>query len=205
MEGAQTIWLCRHGERMDSVDRAFGGPDPILSELGLVQAEETGARLRGEHIRRIFTSPFLRAVQTADGIAEALDLPLFIERGFGEWLNPEWFSEDPPLAIAPLLRHFRRIDASHTSVVTPTLPETGDVASRRSGEAALTIAARHPNEDLLFVGHGHSVIGMALALLGAPVEADVSYCGLFKITRGSQGATLEFANDTGHLSRLQSA
>lgn len=204
MTDVQTIWLCRHGERMDSVDPVFRGPNPILSELGLQQAEETGARLRDERISRIFTSPFLRTVQTADGIAGVLDLPIFIERGFGEWLNPEWFSEAPHLPIEPLLRHFKRLDASQPSVLTPAFPETGEIASRRSGEAALAIAHRHPTENLLFVGHAHSVFGMASALLGTPAEAGIDYCSLFKITRSTEGATLELANETGHLSQLHS-
>ena len=39
--------------------------------------------------RLIFASPFLRAVETADHIAEVLDRPVLIERGASEWLNPK--------------------------------------------------------------------------------------------------------------------
>ena len=97
-ETGQVVWICRHGNRIDFVDpawRGHNGDDPHLSPDGVVQAQETGKRLRGEGIRYIFSSPFLRTVETAHYIAEAIDVPIYIEEGASEWLNPEWFSALP--------------------------------------------------------------------------------------------------------------
>ena len=93
--GRQTIWLCRHGNRIDFVDPSWKGDDPPLSEEGVIQAKETGLRLQGEGIAPLFTSPFLPTIETAHHIAEALDLSIKIEHGASEWLNAEWFSERP--------------------------------------------------------------------------------------------------------------
>ena len=122
-DGHQTIWLCRHGNRIDFVDPSWKGDDPPLSADGIIQAQETGLRLQGEGIQHIFTSPFLRTIETAHYIAEALDLPIKIEHGASEWLNAEWFSERPAhLPLDALLRRFPRVDGRYKSVVMPAYP-----------------------------------------------------------------------------------
>lgn len=87
----RVLWACRHGERIDQVDpnwrhtaRAYD--DPPLSDRGLVQANETGQRLKSEHIDFIFSSPFERCVNTAQSIVDARDtpLPIFLEPGITE-------------------------------------------------------------------------------------------------------------------------
>ena len=104
----QTIWIARHGNRLDFVNPEWFNTaerpyDPPLSPDGIVQAQELGQRLVGERIRHIFASPFLRTVQTADRVAQILDLPIKIESGLGEWLNPDWMKSDPErLSIAVL-------------------------------------------------------------------------------------------------------
>ncbi|MBV8884961.1 MAG: histidine phosphatase family protein, partial [Chroococcidiopsidaceae cyanobacterium CP_BM_RX_35] len=67
---AQTVWLARHGNRIDFVNpewfkTAERRYDPHLSDDGVVQAQQLAQRLKGEGIAHIFASPFLRTVQTA--------------------------------------------------------------------------------------------------------------------------------------------
>ena len=66
----RTVWLVRHGNRQDFVDRSWRETaarphDPPLSADGREQARETGRFLAGEPIDHLFASPFLRAVETA--------------------------------------------------------------------------------------------------------------------------------------------
>lgn len=200
MTGPQNIWLCRHGNRIDRIDRSQRGPDPRLSEDGIVQARETGQRLLGENIRYIFASPFLRTVETAHYIAETLNLSVKIEAGLGEWLNAEWFHTQPELhSRIELRRRFARIDDTYHSIVIPTYPEDAQQASERAGRAARILADRFKS-NVLFVGHGHSVMGMATALLGQPCSAPCYLCGLFKFSRNGPKTTLELAGDASHLS-----
>ena len=100
MPEEQVVWIARHGNRQDFVDphwaRRAGRPhDPGLSPDGELQARELAERLSGEGIEAVYCSPFLRTVQTAHAVAELLGLPLQIEHGACEWLNPEWFSRAP--------------------------------------------------------------------------------------------------------------
>ncbi len=195
----QVVWLCRHGNRIDFMDPSWQGDDPHLSPDGVQQARETGERLRSESIRRIFASPFLRTVETAHYIAEALDLPIHIEHGACEWLNPEWFPNPPRLMTPNELRErFPRVDTEYQSMLTPAYPEDGDTASRRAGEAARLVANRF-RDDILLIGHGHSVGGMAVGLLDDVPEFSCGMCALLKIVRTNGTSTMELAGDTSHL------
>lgn len=91
----RTIWVCRHGERVDNIDHRWGKKDcrawddPPLSDRGRVQAQEVGQRLKDEHIDHIISSPFERCVQTAQLIASVHSrLPhIFLDHGICEVLT----------------------------------------------------------------------------------------------------------------------
>lgn len=77
------IVLVRHGERIDRYLESIGQDwistaprpqDPILSEGGSKDAYRVGTLLKGIGATRILCSPFIRTVQTAHYIAEALGL-----------------------------------------------------------------------------------------------------------------------------------
>ena len=137
----QVVWICRHGNRIDHVDPSWEGLDPHLSADGVVQAQETGARLREEGIRHIFASPFLRTVETAYHIAEALDLSVKIEHGACEWLGSEWVPQ-PGFFIPPeeMRRRFPRVDTTYESMVFPGFPEDGGALRDRCRQAAARLA-----------------------------------------------------------------
>lgn len=73
------LWA-RHGQNLANVTRTFSYRvyDEDLTDLGRAQARELGERLRGEPDRptAIVCSPMKRARQTADVIADVLDLPV---------------------------------------------------------------------------------------------------------------------------------
>jgi broad specificity phosphatase PhoE len=199
-DGRQNIWLCRHGNRIDFVDPSWRGDDPHLSEDGIIQAQQTGLRLKGEGIQHIFASPFLRAVETAHHIAQSLDLPIKIEQGASEWMNPEWFSERPrPVPLEVLVQRFPRIDAKYRSAVIPQYPESAEEAFARAGQTG-RILADTCKGDLLIVGHGHSVTGMAKGFMGEECEISCGLCALVKIVRHEGRSTLELDGDVRHLS-----
>ena len=199
----RTIWLCRHGIRIDQVNptwRRRNGHDPHLAPEGVQQARETGERLRGAGIAHIFSSPFTRAVETAHHIAQALDLPIKIERGAGEWLNPRWFSQMPETASAKeLAGRFPRVDPAYESLVAPRYPETGEESWARAGRTTRLLAERYGG-DLLLVGHGHSVVGMSWGLLDGRPYIHAGLCALVVVGRRNGAWVLELNGDTSHLS-----
>lgn len=203
---SQIVWIARHGNRLDFVNpdwftKAEMPYDPPLSEDGLIQARELGQRLKAESIDHIFSSPFLRTVQTANEVAEILDLPIKLEAGLSEWLNPEWMNGMPQkLPLEVLAKQYTRIDSSYTSVVIPQYPESNEKVMERTGETITKLLEKFSN-DLLIVGHGASVIGSATKLVGGNPIINASFCCLVKIARYSQGWKMELDGDTSHLSQ----
>ncbi len=206
----QIVWIARHANRLDFVNpdwflTAERRYDPPISDDGVIQAQQLAQRLKGESIAHIFASPFLRTVQTANQVAEVLDLPIKLESGLSEWLNPVWMKTIPEkLSIEALAELFPRIDLSYTSRVVAEYPETGEKALSRSGETARRLADEFP-EDILLVGHGASVLGATMGLVGgiAKSEVNASLCCLVKVVRQDQEWLMELNGDTSHLSQIE--
>lgn len=204
---AHTVWIARHGNRQDFVDpdwpkTAERPYDPGLSPDGVVQARQLAERLEHEDISALFTSPFLRTVETTNQIAELLDLPIFLEPGLSEWFNPEWFPAAPETTPSDsLAERFPRVDLTYSSRIQPRYPETEDDAMRRSAEAAHSIA-RHFSESVLLVGHGVSVAGATVGLDADAVIRECGLCCLFKVVRHTGKWRMELCADVSHLDEV---
>ncbi len=208
---SQTVWIARHGNRLDFVNPAWfetaARPyDPPLSADGWVQVGELAARLQSEKIRYIFASPFLRTVQTAYGVAEVLDVPVRLHWGLCEWLNEDWMKAMPETgSLSELAAEFPRIDATVPIRGMPRYPETEQECLARAGAAIAELVQELPEEDFLCVGHGASVLGMTMGLVEGvkPREVNTSLCCLVKVVRKEQGWVMELNGDTSHLSRRE--
>lgn len=201
----QTLWIARHGNRLDfvnpdwfnSAERPY---DPPLSEDGFVQARELGHRLKSERIDRIFASPFLRTVQTAYEVAKILEMPIQLEAGLSEWLNPEWMSATPKrLPLEVLVQQYPAIDLSYTSRVLPQYPESEEVMSMRMAETAKRLAAEF-SENILLVTHGAFVVEGTAGLVGRKAAVNPALCCLVKLVRHSETWEMELNGDISHLS-----
>ena len=208
---SQIVWIARHANRLDFVNpdwflTAERRYDPPLSEDGMVQAQQLAKRLKGENIAHIFASPFLRTVQTAHAVAEVLDLPIKLETGLSEWLNPAWMTEEPQRLSTPALAElFPRIDTSYTSCIAAKYPETYEQMQQRSGQTARCLTREFSPEDILLVGHGASVLGGTIGLVGeiARTEVKASLCSLVKVVRQHPEWLLELKGDTSHLTQVE--
>ncbi|MEH2200108.1 histidine phosphatase family protein [Nostoc sp.] len=208
---SQIVWIARHANRLDFVNpdwflTAERRYDPPLSDDGMVQAQHLAKRLKRENIGHIFASPFLRTVQTANAVAELLNLPIKLETGLSEWLNPVWMTEEPERLSTPALaKLFPRIDTSYTSRIAAKFPETHEKVRERSGQTARCLASEFFPEDILLVAHGASVLGGAMGLVGeiAKTEVKASLCSLVKVVREDPEWLLELKGDTSHLTHIE--
>jgi probable phosphoglycerate mutase len=75
-EGMKFLYFVRHGESAANRRREFAnrGQGPELTEIGCRQAAMTASRLAGNGIKHIYSSPLRRARQSADIIAEILNI-----------------------------------------------------------------------------------------------------------------------------------
>jgi broad specificity phosphatase PhoE len=201
----QVVWIARHGNRLDFVrpewfDTAKRRYDPPLSEDGLIQARKLARRLKSANIKHIFSSPFLRTIQTANQVAEALDLPIWIERGLGEWLNPDWMTEMPETHPEEELTDlYPRIDWSYASKIVPEYPESEKKCRQRMQQTAFRLIDNY-KEDILLVGHAASILGITQGLIEGNPTINYSLCCLVKLLHNGSSWNLELNGDTSHLS-----
>ena len=81
--------LIRHGQSEFNVvygqtRRDPGITDPCLTAEGRRQAAALAEFLRAERVKRLIASPYTRALETAEIIAAALDLPVTVDPVVGE-------------------------------------------------------------------------------------------------------------------------
>jgi broad specificity phosphatase PhoE len=167
----QTLWLVRHGHRLDFIqpewfDTAVYPYDPPLSSEGFDRAISLAQEFRQVSIDRIYTSPFLRTIQTADPLARLLQLPIRLEWGLCEWLCQYWTSGFPETNPAEdLMQCYPNIDVSYQSLVMPCYPETAEELDARILNIAYKLMQGNC-QNILAIAHKGSVLGIAAALTG---------------------------------------
>jgi broad specificity phosphatase PhoE len=200
----QTIWIARHGNRLDFVypewfNTAKRRYDPPLSKDGLIQANLLAKRLKNENINHIFVSPFLRTIQTAYPLAQILNLPLKIEQGLSEWLNQEWMTEMPKTEPKNELKiKFPLIDWHYQSLVIPQYPETETQVKQRSAKTIIQLIENY-QENILLIGHSVSVQGCVLELLKENTQINTPLCSLTKLIKEQDQWQLKLNGDISHL------
>ncbi|MGB7339110.1 MAG: histidine phosphatase family protein [Phototrophicaceae bacterium] len=202
----RTLYLVRHGHRLDEIDKqwyekANGDKyDSPLSDTGKEQAQKLAQRLHQEPIDWVFTSPYYRAIQTAHPIAEALDLPLYVENGIGEWLGKSMMPQEPNILPAFQRRdEFPMLEFSHNPRVIPHYPETASQCFDRLEHAITQLLADYDG-NLLIVGHGRTVTGLAHRLVGQPESTfKLNNAGITKLDYDNGKWVTRLNSDTTHL------
>jgi broad specificity phosphatase PhoE len=200
----QNLWITRHGNRYDFVYpdwflTALRRYDPPLSKDGIMQAKQLAKRLKSEKIAYIFSSPFLRTIQTAHEVAEILDLSIQLEQGLGEWLNQDWMSETPELQTQEELTvTYPLINWDYNSLVIPQYPESEITVINRVGETIQKLVTQY-SDNILIVGHSITVLGVTTALVRDKVEMKPSLCSLTRLTNYRHQWKIKLNCDTSHL------
>jgi probable phosphoglycerate mutase len=95
-----TVHFVRHGESLANQYDRSGEPRPAdwdrLSDLGWEQARGLGRRLHGHDLELIVASTMTRAQETAQGIAEVLDLPIEVDADLHEYRQSDAFYATMP-------------------------------------------------------------------------------------------------------------
>jgi broad specificity phosphatase PhoE len=151
------IYVARHGQNEDNANGILNGHrDLPLTEIGEAQAEALaeGIMELGVAFDKVYSSPLIRAYDTAKKITEALHLPEptimpeLIERDFGVMTGvPQ--SEiaqrcSPDIIQTETITYFLSPDGAETF---PDLVERANTVLQKLGE-------RHKEGSLLLVGHG---------------------------------------------------
>jgi probable phosphoglycerate mutase len=204
------LFLVRHGQSNGNAEGRFGGHSPTpLSALGKQQAEMTARALAKEKIHVIYSSDLLRAVQTAEPLAEIINLPIITTAAFRERkvgvLEGKTFDESK--AEYPK-DYYALVNRSVHHVITGG--ESYRQLLRRATRELHEILRTHQGENIVIYSHTGAICFLTLYLLGAINRYTkttpwlvTSNCGInrFEIRSRTNIRVLNF-NDTRHLQQI---
>ncbi len=158
------LTLVRHGETAANAGGIWhGSTDTALSDKGREQARRVGQHLLDapEAYHHIYSSPLQRARHTAEAIATGLELGVREDKGLSEYDLGSWEGKT-----------YQELHATHRlwdniredPHFAPHGGESPIQVVGRYIEALRRIAAAHPGQSVIVVGHG-GAISMALAKL----------------------------------------
>ncbi|ETN75513.1 phosphoglycerate mutase family protein [Necator americanus] len=183
MSYPRTIWVVRHAEREDNINRKWrslpgadglASDNSMLSERGRTQAKECAVRFSKVNLNHVFASPYDRTIETASIIVGDKGLLVKPEPGLCEGL---YMCENPPGFWEPekLKKKFPLVDTDYISVF-----------SKVAG-------------DLMLVSHGAPIGAIHEIWMG-----DFKYVGQATVTKFVEvdkgKIRMEFSSDASHLS-----
>ena len=205
MQGVR-ILLVRHGETVwNQENRWQGQADVPLSDNGRGQSWRLARRLDAEKrsVQAIYTSDLSRAVDTALILGRTLGVEPTIETGWREMNIGTWSGLRTGEVIARHPEEWERLRAGED------LPRGGGETfahfQGRLIDAARSLVARHPGQQVAVVTHGGAVRAFLLYCRGLAMREfrkidKIGNTGLSKVTLSADGSALiHYVNDTSHL------
>lgn len=204
----ERLVLVRHGETAwNREGRLQGLTDHPLNEAGRLQSLAVAERLRGRDVDAVYTSPLLRAAQTAEAIAAALGRnavrhDLLRERDVGAWGG---------LTYADL--RDRHAGEWERALAGDDLPlgggETKAQVLSRMAQAFAEIDRRHEGGRVVVVSHGMAIKALVCGLLGLDLAhseriATPGNASLTEFEGRRGGPRLVVLADASHVDVLQS-
>jgi broad specificity phosphatase PhoE len=146
--------LIRHGETDWNVEGRYQGQaDPPLNARGLSQAAELSERMVEElKLDVLYTSPLLRALQTAKLLAERQGVALHLETRFMEIHQGDWQTRLRSEIEGLYPELFKSWETTPWEVCPPE-GETLQQVQERVNDAVDEIIKRHPDERVGIVSH----------------------------------------------------
>ncbi len=193
-----TFFLVRHAAH-DDVGRYLAGrlEGVRLGAAGRAQAARLAQRLKREDAARVFCSPRERALETAEAVVGACDLPpaevseALDEIDFGRWAGST-FDELEPDA------DWRYWNTHRSLAVTPAGETMLDVQRRIVGLMTSLIA--QAGRATILVSHADVIKAAVSHVLGLPIDAwprfDIAPASVTTVTIDERGARLGTLNET---------
>lgn len=208
MKEPRSIILIRHGAREDWDNPNFAKTapepnDPDISAAGVEQAKKVARRVAKEKVDHIIASPFTRTVHTAQHIASATGLPIHIEWGVGEQIEPSWFTGDTYPAFPPLrerARRFPSIKLDYETMLVPKGLEPQDHPPIRIRAAKISkLLVERFSGNLVIVAHYATVNVLTEAFTGHLIPHVIDVCSFTKLVQDGAGWRGKILADMSHM------
>jgi len=147
------IYLVRHGQTQWNKEQVFRGTiDVPLNECGQEEARLTGEALRDRPIRAVYTSPLVRASETAAAIAGIHGLEVQTLQGLTDLSFGEWQGVPHSTVMERYPDLYRRwLEEPHRV----TFPGGDDITTlqSRAVKAVKQTVSSHPEDTIVMVSH----------------------------------------------------
>jgi len=202
-----SVYLVRHGETAWNKEEIFRGRTDIsLNEIGFREAELVGEYLKGKDIHVIYSSPLLRAMETARRIAQVFNLkvqPLegITDMSFGKWEGLPL--KEVQFRDGELYRQWRE----EPHLVTLPGGESLDEVRVRAMAALENVIQYHKGINIVLVSHRVINKVIICGILGIDnshfwqIGQDTAAVNLIQYKEGKY--ILSLLNETCHLKSLQ--
>ena len=164
------LYMVRHGQTAASRENRFSGSsDPPLTATGEAMAQEFARAYASLNWDAIYSSPMLRACQTADALGRLTGVQVVIEDGLKEMDYGEWegLKHDDVKVRWP--KAFEYWAADVASRGTPG-GETAFHVAARAMRVVEAIRSRHQDGNVMLVSHKATLRVITCALLGLDVR-----------------------------------
>jgi probable phosphoglycerate mutase len=160
------VFLVRHGATVSSAeDRFAGATDVELSREGMEQAERLAARLAGEPVVAVYTSPLKRAVSTATILARPHGVTPLVREALREMNHGRWEGLRRSEIEARYPEEFAMWE-SDPFTFAPEGGEPGVAVMARALPVLREIVERHAGRAVAVVSHKATIRLMISSLLG---------------------------------------
>lgn len=214
------LYLIRHGQSANNAGVLPRVADPPLTDIGVEQARWAGESLKAEGITRLYCSPMLRTLQTAQIISEIINLPPHIFVGLHEW-GGIWETRGDGSVQLPGLNRAEMREICPDVILPDDVTDqgwwfneefAGDIEgmaelSHENGLAFIAHLGEHhvdADERVAAVSHGGSGGSLISAFFGLP--PDVGYSrfthnntGVSRLLFTSERRQLQYLNKISHL------
>ena len=202
-----TVILIRHGETDWNRERRFRGRAPVpLNARGRQEAELTAQRVAANwKINAIYSSPVVRAMETAEPLGRLTRLPIHLSEPFADLDYGLWQGRLPAEVV---LSHPEELEAwlrEPAAVRIPGGETLAEVEVRATSELA-AIVSWHPAEAIAIVSHTEvNRLVILAALRGSPnalwhVGQDTCAINVLRVEDGA--IDVLSLNDRCHLAAL---
>jgi len=203
------FYLIRHGRTAwNNEERLQGWADQPLDDIGLAQAAALAAWLDSVRFDALYSSPLLRARQTAETLAAPRGLAVIFddrlrERNLGDWTG---LTLDEARARAP-----ERFNTDWRQAGAPGGEPQAALTARVAAVFEDMVAA-HPAATVAVVSHGGALSALLAHLLGIPAQRAVSFsfhntaiARLSVLPNGAGGSQVRLISlgDDRHLERMK--
>ena len=158
------ILLIRHAEQASKICNA----DVPLSEAGRAQAAALAERLASEKIDAVYTSPLLRAAETAAAVSERTGIPVKTDPAFAEMDFGELTGLSRAERIEKEKQYAKESGGTLCDRPYPGGESYGEVYER-AGKALAEITASEA-ECVVIVSHLEALRAMVSGMIGLPFD-----------------------------------